>query len=1213
MDAFSKAGESDMGDLFGRGAAQVLPTPVSPAWYGPNDRKWYGENDHSKLGKKDKQGLVACAMTVTYAPTGRAKCRRCGEAIDKGVLRLGYPFRWRANEDAYSMWLHPECYVPEVFGIKEKELRSKVFGFEALNNTERAQLWKRMRSTGKEGQASSESKHAADDHSKGSVGPKVDFGKIPKVEVPKELVVSMLPFQREGLSWMCHQEASDVKGGILADEMGMGKTIQAISLLLARRLKGPCLVIVPMAAVLQWQSEIERFTTKGALRVMIYHGVSKARTAAEFKKADVVLTTYQTLENDYRREMNKSRVTCKWCKKMFQPDKLKVHQKYFCGPDAQRTAKQQRTDKKHSDSAKKAMTTMGIGQGGSSSSSSYAPPTISNIFKDYMKEAGVDIKSKGYWGIRNEVQERMKGAGGDSGCGGGDSINREQLTLLSPVDLRGLCEARGLDSKGKKVDMIDRLMEFTVKGTARLTRGGSASPSAEPAKTVAKGGMGKQLIAKAKAAVGKAKAKAKAAAAAVAKGAKGKKGVQAPSAGNNNGSARTVASQKAAAAKAAPGKKGAKGAAAEGGQGKKRKAAAMEEEAGCSAETYEGEHKDLSDSPLHSIVWSRIILDEAHRIKGRTNSTAQAAYALRSGMKWCLTGTPLQNRVGELYSLIRFLRLRPYAFYYCKKKGCNCECLCFMRERYCPNCGHVRFMHFSAFKKHVSNPIIKYGYMGAGKTAFMTLRNDVLSKIMLRRTKQERQEDLHLPPIKIVIRKDALSQQEMDFYQSLYMQSCVKFDTYIETGTLLHNYAHIFDLLTSLRRAVDHPYLIVHGGAASRHQNPAGEPRTPAKLTDICGLCQDDIAEDGEETKRIAQCGHAFHTDCIRAYVADAPALASGGVGCPTCFTKLVIDLEDAEDDDEDEEEGGAGGGKKKAKAKAAAGTKRKAAGAVASTPPPRRKGAAASSSSSPAAAASAKRGAKALCDTPAKTALVPPPPAPHPAMEECRRRRLSGKQGVPLAALPAPEAFSAASSGGSSRTAAAESGMGKRTILQKIKASEFQSSTKIEAVLEEIQKMMQGHVTNKCIVFSQFGAMLELVEFRLKRAGLACVVLRGGMTMQARADSLTAFNTDTSLRIILISLKAGGEGLNLQVANHVFLLDPWWNPACEMQAIQRAHRIGQTREVLAVRFISTNTVEEKILALQEKKQLVFDGAIDGSSASIAKLTEQDLRFLFAQ
>merc|ERR1719281_936585 len=139
---------------------------------------------------------------------------------------------------------------------------------------------------------------------------------------------------------------------------------------------------------------------------------------------------------------------------------------------------------------------------------------------------------------------------------------------------------------------------------------------------------------------------------------------------------------------------------------------------------------------------------------------------------------------------------------------------------------------------------------------------------------------------------------------------------------------------------------------------------------------------------------------------------------------------------------------------------------------------------------------------------------------------------------------------------------------------------------------------------------MLELVEFRLKRAGISCIMFRGGMTMQARTDALVAFNTDPTLKVILISLKAGGEGLNLQIANHVFLLDPWWNPACEMQAIQRAHRIGQTREVRAIRFITQGTIEEKIVALQEKKQLVFDGTIDNSASAISKLTEQDLRFL---
>jgi len=495
----------------------------------------------------------------------------------------------------------------------------------------------------------------------------------------------------------------------------------------------------------------------------------------------------------------------------------------------------------------------------------------------------------------------------------------------------------------------------------------------------------------------------------------------------------------------------------------------------------------------------------------------------------------LQNRVGELYSLIRFLRIRPFAFYYCKKKGCNCECARFACDRYCPNCGHVRFLHFSHFKRAVSNPIIKYGYMGAGKVAFNTLRNDILGTTMLRRTKEERQADLQLPGIKIMIRKDALSKQERDFYTSLYMQSCVRFDTYIQSGTVLHNYAHIFDLLTSLRRAVDHPYLIVHGGGQSKHALPGGKKITP-KFGVVCGLCQDDVLEDGEETKRTAKCGHSFHDDCIRAFIADSPKAKRGGVGCPVCFANLSVDLGDA-----------MGGSDDEAETKGKKTTRGRSASKSVDT------------------------------QTPRKRSRTPP---------------LQTPDKLEKAIVP-------------------KGSWGRGGVMQKVRASEFQSSTKIEAVLDEVRKMMKSDKTDKAIIFSQFGGMLELVEFALKRAGISCVVFRGGMSMQARDDALKAFNMEPSLRVILISLKAGGEGLNLQVANHVFLLDPWWNPACELQAIQRAHRIGQTKEVRAVRFISKDTIEEKILALQEKKQLVFDASIDGSCASLGKLTEQDIRFLF--
>jgi len=1104
-----------------KGGASLLPTPVNPAWYDPQEKAWYGETDRKDLTKAEKARVVPCRLIVQYAPTGRASCRRCGDLIEKDTLRLGYPFRWRSNEDAYSMWLHPQCYVPEVFGIKEKQIPSMIFGYKALNNTEKQKLSKAMRSTGKDSAASSAGKSVTKELSTKSIG-SAKAEALKPVKIPTEITAPMLPFQKEGLAWMINQESTTARGGILADEMGMGKTIQAISLLVARPLDEPALVVCPMAAVSQWVNEIQRFTKKGSLTTFVYHGAQRARLLKEMKNVDVVVTTYQTLECDFRQCTNKARVPCKHCKKLFSTEKLAFHQKYFCGPDAIKTLKQQKTQKKDKQAALKGMATLGIGQ--KPTNSSYAPPTITNIYKDYMKEAGVNIKACGYSNVRREAAQRSSSS---SSCKAApttkaDHLSRDRLSLLERTELQDLCKKKGLDQSGRKPDMIDRLMTNSIKGMAKLSKGNAA---------VTKAKLGRKLMVAAKAKVMKAM-----------KAAKAGKGLAASSrAASSSGGARTVASQKAQPGKQASGP----------AKGKKRSS----EEMVCQPcgqppidyKTFEGPQIDLSTSPLHAMKWSRIILDEAHRIKGRTNSTAMAAYALQSDcFKWCLSGTPLQNRVGELYSLIRFLKMKPYAYYYCKKKGCNCECARFMRDRYCPNCGHVRFLHYSHFKRNVSNPIIKYGYMGAGKVAFGVLRNDILGNVMLRRTKLERQKELKLPNMKVVIRKDAMTKEERNFYESIYMNSCVKFDTYIQSGTVLHNYAHIFDLLTSLRRAVDHPYLIVHGGGGATHKLPGGKKLTP-KLGNVCGLCQDDILDGGEEIKRAAACGHCFHDECIRAYIADAPQLKKGGVGCPVCFTKLSIELDEGMGGSDDE--------------------------------------------GSP---AKGKRG-KASPVTPMKKSPVTPMKKNPRAIKD----------------LATPPKLVVSKFAKSAVSPKKTPGYGKAGVMNKVRASEWQSSTKIEALMDEINKMRNGDKTNKAIVFSQFTAMLELVEFRLKRAGISCVVFRGGMSMQARDDAIQAFNTTPSLRVILISLKAGGEGLNLQVANHVFLLDPWWNPASEMQAIQRAHRIGQTREVRAVRFITKDTIEERIIALQEKKQLVFDASIDGSAASLGKLTEQDIRFLF--
>lgn len=188
---------------------------------------------------------------------------------------------------------------------------------------------------------------------------------------------------------------------------------------------------------------------------------------------------------------------------------------------------------------------------------------------------------------------------------------------------------------------------------------------------------------------------------------------------------------------------------------------------------------------------------------------------------------------------------------------------------------------------------------------------------------------------------------------------------------------------------------------------------------------------------------------------------------------------------------------------------------------------------------------------------------------------------------------------------------MGRSSILQKINLEEFASSTKINALIQQIELMLKEDPTAKAIVFSQYVNMLNLVEWSLAKAGLRAINFQGTLPMAQRRTMLKAFNVDSTIPVLLVSLKAGGEGLNLQRASYVFILDPWWNPAVENQAIQRAHRIGQSKPVKAVRFITKDTIEERMMQLQDKKALVFEGTIDTNVQSLTSLSSEDLRFLF--
>eukprot|EP01038_Epipyxis_sp_PR26KG_P016128 gene16128-21919_t len=176
-------------------------------------------------------------------------------------------------------------------------------------------------------------------------------------------------------------------------------------------------------------------------------------------------------------------------------------------------------------------------------------------------------------------------------------------------------------------------------------------------------------------------------------------------------------------------------------------------------------------SILHHISWFRIILDEAHLIKDRSSSTSKAAFHLVSLNKWCLTGTPLQNRVGELYSLIRFLRIDPHAYYFCKSKNCSCKSLYYQFTKgKCNDCNHNVMQHYCHFNKHILNPIKRSGYVADGRKAMLKLKQQVLDEILLRRTKTTRADDIQLPPRIVKVRQERLDEKEEDFYQALYTQ-----------------------------------------------------------------------------------------------------------------------------------------------------------------------------------------------------------------------------------------------------------------------------------------------------------------------------------------------------------------------------------------------------------------------------------------------------------
>ncbi|KAL2023851.1 hypothetical protein VTK56DRAFT_1118 [Thermocarpiscus australiensis] len=472
-------------------------------------------------------------------------------------------------------------------------------------------------------------------------------------------------------------------------------------------------------------------------------------------------------------------------------------------------------------------------------------------------------------------------------------------------------------------------------------------------------------------------------------------------------------------------------------------------------------------SVIHQTDFHRVILDEAHCIKTRTTMTAKACFALKVTYRWCLSGTPLQNRIGEFFSLIRFLNVQPFACYLCKY--CPCSTLEWQMDddNRCTKCSHGGMQHVSVFNQELLNPIQKWGNRGHGAQAFQKLRI-LTDRIMLRRLKKDHTDSMELPVKEINVERQFFGEEENDFANSIMTNGQRKFDTYVASGVLLNNYANIFGLIMQMRQVADHPDLILK-------KNSEGGQNIL-----VCSIC-DEPAEDAIRSR----CKHDFCRTCVKSYLNSTPE-----PNCPQCHIPLSIDLEQPEIEQDE--------------------------------------------------------------------ALVK-----------------------------------------------------KSSIINRIKMENWTSSSKIELLVHELHKLRSDNASHKSIIFSQFTTMLQLIEWRLRRAGITTVMLDGSMTPAQRQASIDHFMKNADVECFLVSLKAGGVALNLTEASRVFIVDPWWNPAAEWQSADRCHRIGQTRPCTITRLCIEDSVESRMVLLQEKKTNMINSTINADDAAMDSLSPEDLQFLF--
>lgn len=627
----------------------------------------------------------------------------------------------------------------------------------------------------------------------------------------------------------------------------------------------------------------------------------------------------------------------------------------------------------------------------------------------------------------------------------------------------------------------------------------------------------------------------------------------------------------------------------------------------------------------------RVILDEAQCIKNKTTQTSMACHQLQSTYRWCLTGTPMMNGILELYPLVRFLKIKPYA-------------------------------HWEQFRNAFG---VLFGRTGDPKHKAMHRLRALLKAIMLRRKKDSMLDGkpiLRLPPKTEEVVYAELSTDERDFYNQLEKKSQVLFNKYLRENTVGKNYSSILVLLLRLRQACCHPHLNMDVDDVSpitdeemieivKKLDPTIVRRIKEMQAFECPICYDAV----QSPTFFVPCGHDSCKQCLTRIVDNASTQnlqegnESDNTKCPVCRGKfdprkcfsyeafqtvympeaLAKENEEAdedeaentesntEDDDgdddiqdtesESEEEDVKPDVNKNGDLKdfivdgffdSSDDEKRDvkpAVGRVVKEEDEEKKPMLNSSNADDGLQAAAAARAK---------------------KEARRRARRKGKA----------KAKDKPSKKGKEKAIKVDVKPGTLKQLRKEGAKNRVAYQKYMAYLrqtwlpaakvEECMKLLRQSDEDgeKTIIFSQWTLLLDLIEVAMHHEDFKHTPRRydGGMTGDQRAEAARDFRDRSTTRVMLVSLRAGNAGLNLTSATRVIIMDPFWNPYIEIQAVDRAYRIGQQKEVKVYRILTKETVEDRIVKLKEQKQEIVEAALDEKEgARIARLNTRELRFLF--